>query len=513
MWQILMYFLISILILIGVLYIYLTWHFDYWIKRQIPGPKPKPLFGTFPGMVNAKRNFIYDLDEVYRQFKNQAKFVGVFVTRNPQIMILDPEICKDILITNFKHFQDNESSQWMNRKKEPISGSNPFALPSADWKIKRSEIVPALTMSRIKNMFSIVENICKKLSHYLNHQVESGNNTIDAKDIALHFTGEVVADVGWGIEAGNFSLTPNNSAKKDSLFLSMSKQMIAQTFNAFKYFFIAGIFPFIRYLVYVRFFPEFTDKFFLQLTKSAVEMRNSSESNTRQDLLQHMIDLQQKKGISDTEIVAHQLTLLFDGFETSATLISHCLLLLARYPEKQQKLRKEILQHLESHSGNFEFDDLGKLPYLEQCLAETLRIFTPLAFMSKICTQSCQLINNDGISLQLKPGDTCIIPLHSIHHDEEYYSKPEEFIPERFDEENGGTKKFKDMGIYMPFGDGPRICLGMKFALSQAKAAVAEVIKQFELTVNDRTRKDNHQSADGFIVGLAGGIYLDIKHL
>lgn len=72
----------------------------------------------------------------------------------------------------------------MNRKKEPISGSNPFALPSADWKIKRAEIVPALTMARIKGMFSIVAAICKKLTRYLEYQVEMDNTTIDAKDVS-----------------------------------------------------------------------------------------------------------------------------------------------------------------------------------------------------------------------------------------------------------------------------------------------------------------------------------------
>lgn len=66
MWQILFYFIILVLGLICGLYVYLTWHFDYWRKRNIPGPKPVPLYGTFPGMVNAKRNFIYDLEEVYR---------------------------------------------------------------------------------------------------------------------------------------------------------------------------------------------------------------------------------------------------------------------------------------------------------------------------------------------------------------------------------------------------------------------------------------------------------------
>lgn len=94
------------------------------------------------------------------------------------------------------------------------------------------------------------------------------------------------------------------------------------------------------------------------------------------------------------------------------------------------------------------------------CFSETLRIFTPLPYMSKVCTQSCELINSDGVALQVQPGDVCIIPLHSVHHDEEYYPQPEDFVPERFAEASGGTKKYKDLGVYFPFGDGPRICLG-----------------------------------------------------
>lgn len=89
--------------------------------------------------------------------------------------------------------------------------------------------------------------------------------------------------------------------------------------------------------------------------------------------------------------------------------------------------------------------------------------------MAKVCTQPCELLNNDGVALKIHPGDVCLIPLHSMHHDEEYYTQPEVFAPERFDEENGGTKKFKDMGVYLPFGDGPRICIGWLLRFTQKR--------------------------------------------
>lgn len=69
----------------------------------------------------------------------------------------------------------------------------------------------------------------------------------------------------------------------------------------------------------------------------------------------------------------------------------------------------------------------------------------------------------------------------------EYYPSPESFIPERFDPENGGVKAFKDRGVLIPFGDGPRICSGMRFAYMQVKAAIAEVVSNFEISVDSQT--------------------------
>jgi cytochrome P450 family 28 len=68
----------------------------------------------------------------------------------------------------------------------------------------------------------------------------------------------------------------------------------------------------------------------------------------------------------------------------------------------------------------------------------------------------------------------------------DYFHDPDEFIPERFDPDHGGVKAFKDRGVLIPFGDGPRICLGMRFALLQLKAAAYEIVRNFNITVDPR---------------------------
>lgn len=95
----------------------------------------------------------------------------------------------------------------------------------------------------------------------------------------------------------------------------------------------------------------------------------------------------------------------------------------------------------------------------------------------------------------------------------EYYPEPEKFIPERFNPEHGGVKAFKDKGILLPFGDGPRICLGQRFALMQSKAAIAEIVRKFEISVNDKTQRPLVLDPKEFINVKIGKLWLDFKAL
>lgn len=98
-----------------------------------------------------------------------------------------------------------------------------------------------------------------------------------------------------------------------------------------------------------------------------------------------------------------------------------------------------------------------------------------------------------------------------MQRDAEYYPNPLEFIPERFDEEHGGVKAYRDKGVFLTFGDGPRFCLGMKFALMQSKAAIVEVVKNFKLSVNEKTEKTLVNDPNEFMNFKIGGLWLDFK--
>lgn len=86
---------------------------------------------------------------------------------------------------------------------------------------------------------------------------------------------------------------------------------------------------------------------------------------------------------------------------------------------------------------------------------------TPTPFtMFKTCTADVTLTNSNGKEVVIERGTKLIVPSYSIHTDPKYYADPLKFDPGHFDEENGSVKLYKDQGLFLPFGNGPRICIG-----------------------------------------------------
>lgn len=143
-------------------------------------------------------------------------------------------------------------------------------------------------------------------------------------------------------------------------------------------------------------------------------------------------------------------------------------------------------------------------------LSESLRLHSPATFTGRVCTEPISLEYGGQIA-PIEAGINVYIPIHQLHYDPEYYPDPEEFKPERFDPENGGIKAFRDKGVFLPFGDGPRMCLGIRFAQMQSKAAVAAIVKNFKITVNPKTAKKLIIDPKEFINIKKGGLWLDLS--
>ncbi|CAG2171321.1 unnamed protein product, partial [Oppiella nova] len=162
----------------------------------------------------------------------------------------------------------------------------------------------------------------------------------------------------------------------------------------------------------------------------------------------------------DPKSGAKQLT---ENEITSATTLSFCTYELIRSPGIQQRLHDEVVAAFHSN-GEMEYDVLARLPYLDAVVSETLRMHSP------------------GVKVTV--GQNIDIPIYAIHHCEEFYPEPFKFDPDPIMPEN----RYKVLPYtYLPFGAGPRNCIGMRFSLLEVKLGLAHKIKNYRFSICPET--------------------------
>uniref|UniRef100_A0A240SY25 Cytochrome n=1 Tax=Lutzomyia longipalpis TaxID=7200 RepID=A0A240SY25_LUTLO len=485
-----------------VFYVYMTWYFSYWKKRQIPAPPPKFLLGNLPGSVTQKRNLTYDVDDIYREYKAQYAFVGIINLRQPNILILHPDLVKEVLIRNFNSFANNSFANFTDKNTDPIFGRNPFILKGDEWREKRGEITPAFTTSRIETMYPVIEYICKRMTKYLKYGNEQRRIGIDAKELAAKYSTDVVSSCIFGLDGGSFS-------GGKAIIREMGKTLFTPSWRVVAYFVVAQIFPYLRKFYKIKFVPDNVEQFFVDIMKDAVTFRRQTNVD-RFDYLHYLLELQDRKKLNELDMVAHAITFFLDGFETSSIALQFTLYELASNRRVQDKLRQEIRDTLTKHT-ELSHEVVSQMPYLDQVFTEALRLYPPIPLLAKLCNETTEFRLKAGEYRTIEKDMQIVIPIYSLHRDPEYYTDPDKFIPERFNPENGGTRAFRDRGVLIPFGDGPRFCLGHKFALAQVKAAIVSLVSNFELSVNAKTKTPIVLDPRQFLAYHIGGIWLDFK--
>ncbi|ORY80872.1 cytochrome P450 [Protomyces lactucae-debilis] len=198
------------------------------------------------------------------------------------------------------------------------------------------------------------------------------------------------------------------------------------------------------------------------------------------DLASRMLDVadpETGKKLSDDSIVAQLVTFLVAGHETTSGLLSFCLYYMMKNPETMRKAQAEV-----DALGHITLDSLAKMPYIDACLKEALRMQPTAPMIGVCCKEDVELPEG----YMLPAGDTMMIDLHGVHNDPAVYDNPSEFRPERM--LNGGFEALPP-NSWKPFGHGMRACIGRAFALQEAMLAVATIVQNFDLELADPNYK------------------------
>lgn len=178
-------------------------------------------------------------------------------------------------------------------------------------------------------------------------------------------------------------------------------------------------------------------------------------------------------GMTDKQVRDEAMTLFGAGHETTANALTWTLYALSQNPEVEARLHDEVDLVLAGRRPTL--DDLPKLPYTEMVVKEAMRLYPPAWAFSR---ESIHDVMIDGVPV--RKGETIMINIFGMHRDARFFPDPERFDPERFSPEN---EKSIPKYAYLPFGGGPRICIGNAFAMMEARLILATIAQRYTLEV------------------------------
>uniref|UniRef100_A0A336LWG8 CSON002172 protein n=1 Tax=Culicoides sonorensis TaxID=179676 RepID=A0A336LWG8_CULSO len=355
--------MILTVILISVVISFIYWYFvasyNHWRNRNIPGPKPKLFHGNFPSLVKKNRNVVEDFMDIYETYHNREPIIGIYVLRHPELMVLDPELVKDILVKYQRKFGENFFSYTID-KNDKLFGPNLFFLHQNEWKSKRQELSSGFAVNKIKAQFDNIHQIAQDFCKYIKTQSKSQNSsTFEVKSISIRYTAEIASSVVFGVQGNSFT-------EDDPAILSVSSNLIPfsvaeQILNYFKRIYLL---PFLARFTKTRISIKSVEAFYEKLTIDVLRQRQN-DGTVRNDYVDHMLQLMKKKGLNEVDMTGDFINLFLDTFETTSIFMSNVLFEIARHPEVQNRIREEI-SALEDKK--LDFESVESLEYLENVI-------------------------------------------------------------------------------------------------------------------------------------------------
>jgi cytochrome P450 len=371
----------------------------------------------------------------------------------PQTLVLTgPELIEEVLVGRAEKFmrdpfQTRALTNVVNRK-------SMFFAEGAEWRWQRRAASPAF---RHENLMTLAPIFARHAKARADVWRRAGRVTLDVAPAMTETTFAIILDAVLGEGA---------RALDQQRFLNALNPTFASVAWRFLYARIGAPaflpFPGSRRLA--------GGVAFLQEAMTQLLDARRAAGGAPKDLLSLLLsasDPESGRAMADDEILANLYTLMVAGHETSATALAWTLWILAKDQETQERVREEVAAIVGAR--DLEPDDLERLTFTKQVLQEAMRLFPPAYAFGRAPLEDLRLGPH-----WLKKGELALIGVWCVHRHETLWEEPAGFDPDRFAPEKA---KARPRCAYLPFGAGPRICIGMNFALMEMIALLATFVR------------------------------------
>ncbi|KAL2735459.1 putative cytochrome P450 6a13 isoform X1 [Vespula squamosa] len=304
---------------------------------------------------------------MYDKYKDE-RMVGIYEKDVPSLILRDPDLIKDVLITDFSVFP--ERPMFSNEKHEPLTESL-FRIKASKWRPLRTKLSPVFTSGKLKNMFGLLLECSEQFERYLMHIVEK-NEPVECRDLTARYTTDVIGSCAFGLDINAINDESNE-------FRRMGKKIFRNDLKTYFKELIRKT-PWLYNIIGRLFVDKDVEEFFIRITMDMINYRKRNNIR-RHDFIDVLIDLKDQEKLNDFEltdslITAQAFVFFAAGFETSSTTLTNIMYELAMNHTIQTKLREEIKEILKSTDGKITYDCLKEMKYLNAVFQGTyIRMF------------------------------------------------------------------------------------------------------------------------------------------
>ncbi|XP_049793549.1 cytochrome P450 6j1-like [Schistocerca nitens] len=232
----------------------------------------------------------------------------------------------------------------------------------------------------------------------------------------------------------------------------------------------------------IRLGSKKVEDFFVQNTVKLIEHRKET-GIVRNDVIDMLTKIKEEQADGDkeqlkltNELIAGQLmSFLAAGFDNSSSTLAFALFELAWNQSLQEEVRQHVRHMLGKHGGDITYEAVSEMSDLTNVVSETQRKYPTVNFLNREASRDYRI---EGTDIVLPKGTAVFVSVAGLHSDPKYWREPLRFWPDRFREENS---RDRPSHTFMPFGEGPGTCLGMRLAYMQVKVALVHILNSFEV--------------------------------